>query len=194
MEPLGVRADRPMTCVTLSTVPDQPPVDLSRRARRPLFRRWDRILSAAASRVLPRSRWKAFVVSPRSFVRWDRELVRRKWTYRRRAGRRPCRSSRRRGACTESRCSAACPRRHRAAKRSVRLIEETGCRSARWGRKGGTELIHFDMRRFALLLWDHPCALMGANQGPAMVRGQILTPAPIDRLLLPHRARFETRS
>ena len=57
---------------------------LSRRARRPLFRRGDRILFAAASRVLPRSRWKAFVVSARTLLRWHRELVRRKRTYRRR--------------------------------------------------------------------------------------------------------------
>jgi putative transposase len=62
---------------------------LSRRARRPQFRRRDRILFAAVSRLLPRSRWKAFVVSPRTLLRWHRELVRRKWTYRRRGPGRP---------------------------------------------------------------------------------------------------------
>jgi hypothetical protein len=62
---------------------------LTRCARRPLFRRRDRILFAAVSRALPRSRWKAFVVSPRTLLRWHGELVRRKWTYRRRGPGRP---------------------------------------------------------------------------------------------------------
>jgi hypothetical protein len=44
-----------------------------------------------------------------------------------------------------------------------------------------------DLEREAELLVLRHHALMGANQGPATVRGQILTPAPIDRLLLPHR-------
>jgi len=62
---------------------------LSRGARRPPFRRRDRILLAAASRLLPRHRWKAFAVTPRTLLRWHRELVRRKWTYRRRGPGRP---------------------------------------------------------------------------------------------------------
>ena len=62
---------------------------LSRGVRRPLFRRRDRMLLAAASRILPRERWKAFVVTPRTLLRWHRELVRRKWTYRRRGPGRP---------------------------------------------------------------------------------------------------------
>jgi transposase len=62
---------------------------LSRRARRPLFRTRDRMLLAAASRILPRERWKAFVVTPRTLLRWHRELVRRKWTYRHRRPGRP---------------------------------------------------------------------------------------------------------
>lgn len=37
---------------------------LSRSARRPPLRRRDRMLLAAASRILPRERWKAFVVTP----------------------------------------------------------------------------------------------------------------------------------
>lgn len=59
---------------------------LSRGALRPPFLRRDRIVLAAASRILPRHRWKAFVVTPRTVLRWHRELVRRKWTYRRRRG------------------------------------------------------------------------------------------------------------
>lgn len=56
---------------------------LSRGVRQPAFRKHDRMLLAAASRILPRERWKAFVVTPRTVLRWHRELVRRKWTYRR---------------------------------------------------------------------------------------------------------------
>jgi putative transposase len=62
---------------------------LSRNAHRPPFRRRDRMLLAAASRILSRSRWKAFVVTPRTLLRWHRELVGRKWTYRRRRPGRP---------------------------------------------------------------------------------------------------------
>ena len=62
---------------------------LSRGVRRPPFRRRDRMLLAAASRALPRDRWKAFIVTPRTLLRWHRELVRRKWTYRRRGPGRP---------------------------------------------------------------------------------------------------------
>jgi transposase len=42
-----------------------------------------------ASDLLPRARWSAFVVSPQTLLRWQRELVRRKWTYRRRPAGRP---------------------------------------------------------------------------------------------------------
>jgi putative transposase len=38
---------------------------------------------------LPRERWAVFVVSPTTLLRWHRELVRRKWTYRRRSTGRP---------------------------------------------------------------------------------------------------------
>jgi putative transposase len=62
---------------------------LSRGAHRPRFRRPDRMLLAAASRILARDRWKAFVVTPRTLLRWHRELVRRKWTYRYRSPGRP---------------------------------------------------------------------------------------------------------
>jgi transposase InsO family protein len=57
--------------------------------RRPLFRRRDRALLAAASRFLPRDRWGVFFVSPKTLVRWHGELVRRKWSYQRRRGGRP---------------------------------------------------------------------------------------------------------
>jgi hypothetical protein len=47
------------------------------------------MLLAAASRILPRERWRAFVVTPRTPLRWHQELVRRRWTYRRRGPGRP---------------------------------------------------------------------------------------------------------
>jgi len=61
-----------------------------RRAGRPRLRRLDRVVLAAASRALPRPAWGSFMMSPETLLRWHRELVRRKWTYRRRrAGGRP---------------------------------------------------------------------------------------------------------
>src|SRR5664279_3675886 len=54
------------------------------RGRRLLLRRRDRVLLAAASGLLGRERWQSFPVSPQTLLRWHRELVRRKWTYRRR--------------------------------------------------------------------------------------------------------------
>jgi hypothetical protein len=54
---------------------------LSWVVHRPPFRRRDRMLLAAVSRILPRERWNAFVVTPRTLLRWHRELVRRRCTY-----------------------------------------------------------------------------------------------------------------
>jgi putative transposase len=64
---------------------------LRRKAGRPRFTTLDRALLAAASRVLPRDRWPSFLVTPQTLLRWHRELVRRKWTYRkeRKPGRPP---------------------------------------------------------------------------------------------------------
>ncbi len=56
---------------------------LQRKSGRPELRAIDRVLLAAASRVIPRDRWVAFMVTPATLLRWHRELVRRKWTYRR---------------------------------------------------------------------------------------------------------------
>jgi len=59
------------------------------RVSRPPLRRRDRILLAAASRLVGRDRWQSFPVSTQTLLRWHRELVRRRWAYRRkrRAGR-----------------------------------------------------------------------------------------------------------
>src|SRR6266542_1959323 len=54
---------------------------LRRKTGRPKFTAGDRVLLAAASRVLPRQRWTSFLVTPQTLLRWHRTLVRRKWTY-----------------------------------------------------------------------------------------------------------------
>jgi putative transposase len=62
---------------------------LSRKAGSPKLRRLDRVLLAAFSRLLPRDRWSAFPVSPQTLLRWHRDLVRRKWTYKQKRVGRP---------------------------------------------------------------------------------------------------------
>jgi len=57
---------------------------LRRQIKRPKLRRRDKLFLSAMSRMLPRERWAAFVVTPATLVRWHRELVRRKWTYKHR--------------------------------------------------------------------------------------------------------------
>jgi len=57
---------------------------LQRQVKRPRLRRLDRLLLAAASRAMPRSIWSSFVVRPETLLRWHRELVQKKWTYKRR--------------------------------------------------------------------------------------------------------------
>ena len=66
---------------------------LRRSVRRPELKDRDRALLAAASRALSRERWASFMVTPQTLLRWHRELVRRKWTYRRRGPGRPPLSS-----------------------------------------------------------------------------------------------------
>jgi putative transposase len=53
---------------------------LRRKTGRARFTAGDRVLLAAASRVLSRQRWPAFLVTPQTLLRWHRTLVRRKWT------------------------------------------------------------------------------------------------------------------
>ena len=64
---------------------------LRRTSGPPRYRAIGRVLLAAASRSIPRDRWVAFLVTPATLLRWPRELVRNKWTYRRtgRPGRPP---------------------------------------------------------------------------------------------------------
>jgi putative transposase len=56
---------------------------LQRQVKRPRLHRLDRVLLAAASRALTRSSWSSFVVRPETLLRWHRELIKKKWTYRR---------------------------------------------------------------------------------------------------------------
>jgi hypothetical protein len=60
---------------------------LRRQARQPQLRSSDRLLLAAASRLLPRARWSSFLVTPTTLLRWHRRLVARRWTYAARRGR-----------------------------------------------------------------------------------------------------------
>ena len=62
---------------------------LRRSVKRPVLSRRDRVLLAAASRLVPRTRWGVFLVSPQTLLRWHRELLRRKWTFRHRSAGRP---------------------------------------------------------------------------------------------------------
>ena len=54
---------------------------LRRQQLRPRLQPKDRALLAALSRLLPRPRWSAFVVTPGTLLRWHRPMVRRRWTY-----------------------------------------------------------------------------------------------------------------
>src|SRR5207245_1445274 len=52
---------------------------LRRQLPRPKLTPADRALFAALVRLLPRARRGGLVVTPRTLLRWHRELVRRKW-------------------------------------------------------------------------------------------------------------------
>ena len=59
------------------------------QARRPQLTMADRVLLAAASRLLPRENWRSFMVTLATLLRWHRRLVARRWTYGGRCGRPP---------------------------------------------------------------------------------------------------------
>jgi putative transposase len=53
---------------------------LRRQVKRPTYRASDKAFLAAASRILRRDAWSAFLVRPETLLRWHRQLVRRTWT------------------------------------------------------------------------------------------------------------------
>jgi transposase InsO family protein len=61
---------------------------LRRQVARPRYTPSDRLILAVLARLLPRERWSAFLVTPTTLLRWHRELVRRRWAYPHRPGRR----------------------------------------------------------------------------------------------------------
>jgi transposase InsO family protein len=54
---------------------------LRRQVSRPDLEPADRAVLALLSRLVPRARWSAFVVTPATILRWHRDLVCRRWTY-----------------------------------------------------------------------------------------------------------------
>ena len=62
---------------------------LRRQVHRPDPQRADRVVLAALSRVLPRSSWGAFLVTPATLLRWHRNLIARRWSYPHRSPGRP---------------------------------------------------------------------------------------------------------
>src|SRR4051794_37521756 len=54
---------------------------LCRQVHRPKLEPADRVVLAALSRLLPRSRWPVFFVTPATLLRWHRQLIARHWTY-----------------------------------------------------------------------------------------------------------------
>jgi putative transposase len=62
---------------------------LRRQVTRPDLGDHDRVFLAAASRLLPRAAWPAFLVTPATLLAWHRKLVARNWTYPHRSAGRP---------------------------------------------------------------------------------------------------------
>jgi transposase InsO family protein len=62
---------------------------LRRQVARPRPSWADRAVQAALSRLVPRGRWPRLFVTPETVLRWHRDLIRRRWTIPRPAGRPP---------------------------------------------------------------------------------------------------------
>jgi hypothetical protein len=54
---------------------------LSRQVTRPHFTWSDRALVALLAGLVPRERWRPFLVTPQTILGWHRSLVRKRWTY-----------------------------------------------------------------------------------------------------------------
>jgi putative transposase len=55
---------------------------LRRQVARPRYAPTDRMVLAVLARWLPPERWSVFLVTPATLLRWHRDLVVRRWTYR----------------------------------------------------------------------------------------------------------------
>jgi hypothetical protein len=64
---------------------------LRRQVARPRFTWSDRALVALLAGLVPRERWRSFLVRPETILGWHRSLVKKRWTY---PSRRPGRPSR----------------------------------------------------------------------------------------------------
>ena len=54
---------------------------LRRQRKRPVLTTVDRLFLAAASRCLARDRWRSFLITPATLLRWHRRLVAKRWTF-----------------------------------------------------------------------------------------------------------------
>jgi putative transposase len=82
---------RVLVLVGLGPAPDAKDVEIAvlrhqlmvvrRQVARPRYTPQDRVILAILAGLLPRERWRAFLVTPATLLRWHRELVARRWTY-----------------------------------------------------------------------------------------------------------------
>jgi hypothetical protein len=54
---------------------------LRRQVARPRYTPSDRWVLATLAKPVPRDRWRVFLVTPATLLRWHREPVRRRWSY-----------------------------------------------------------------------------------------------------------------
>src|SRR6266480_7592344 len=79
---LGCGATTDADAVEIAVLRHQVAV-LRRQGPRARYIPADRMLLATLARLLPRERWAVLLVTPATLLRWHRELIRRRWTYRR---------------------------------------------------------------------------------------------------------------